>query len=120
MKYVGLTTVIVTAAAAIVIAMTAVSHAAPVIAAGNPVKGKILYAREKCDVCHRINGAGAAVGPDLSAVGTRRTAASLAKFLPNPTPINPKKPPAIKMPPVNVKGQDLEDVIAYLLTLKGK
>ena len=97
-----------------------VSRGAEPGAAGDPVKGKAIFTREKCNVCHRVNGSGGVLAPDLSAVGARRSAAWLAKFLPNPTVLDPKNPPKVKMTPPNVKGQDLDDLIAYLLTLKGK
>ncbi len=119
MKLAGLTLSAIVIAV-IVITATTVSRAATPIAPGDPAKGRLVFVREKCSVCHRVNGSGAATGPDLSAVGSRRTAAWLAKFLPNPTPIDPKKPSPIKMPPPNVKGQELDDLIAYLSTLKGK
>jgi mono/diheme cytochrome c family protein len=94
------------------------SHAAAA-PSGDPVKGMKVYADQKCATCHKINGTG---GPlvDLSAIGAKRDAAWLAKYLVNPTTIDPKNPPKIKMKPTTAKGQDLDDLIAYLLSLKGK
>jgi mono/diheme cytochrome c family protein len=37
-------------------------------------KGEKIYADKKCAVCHMIKGKGGKVGPDLSAVGTKRDA----------------------------------------------
>ncbi len=59
------------------------SRAATVGAAsvvGDPARGKTLFdAKGACASCHRVNGTGSRVGPDLSAVGShaqcRRTAA---------------------------------------------
>jgi cytochrome c2 len=115
MRHVGIT-LFVSAAVAMLIATTAVSRAAAPMAPGDPAKGKLLFVREKCHVCHRIGDSGGKVAPDLSNVGTRRNAAWLAKFLPNPQPLDPKNPPKVKMTPPNVKGQELDDLIAYLLT----
>ena len=87
--------------------------------AGNPVKGQNIFTLQKCTTCHKVNGKGpTTLGPDLGAIGSKRDAASLAKFLVKPTPLDPAKPPIVKMEAVKVKGQDLDDLIAYLLTLK--
>jgi cytochrome c2 len=91
----------------------------PAQAAGDPVKGQKIFTAQKCTTCHKVGGKGGVLAPDLSAVGTRRDAAWLAKFLPNPTTIDPKNPPKVKMTPLKIKGQDMNDLIAYLLSLKG-
>jgi len=87
--------------------------------AGDPAKGERIFTLQKCTTCHKVNGKGpTTLGPDLGTIGSRRDAASLAKFLVKPTPLDPAKPPIVKMEAVKVKGQDLDDLIAYLLTLK--
>jgi len=96
------------------------SHAAAAVPAGDPVKGMKVFADQKCTTCHAVNGVGGKLAPDLGAVGNKRDAAWLAKYLANPTTIDPKNPPKIKMKPTTAKGQDLDDLIAYLLSLKGK
>jgi len=96
------------------------SQAAAAAPAGDPVKGQKVYADQKCATCHNIAGVGGKLAPDLAAVGAKRDAAWLAKYLVNPTTIDPKNPPKIKMKATTAKGQDLDDLIAYLLTLKGK
>lgn len=85
---------------------------------GDPVKGKQVYlnSNPKCSLCHTIGASGGKFGPDLSAIGKKRDAAWLAKYLPNPRFVDP----ANKMPAVAAKGKDLEDLIAYLVSLKGK
>ena len=88
--------------------------AAPVTAAGDKVKGAQIYKDAKCSVCHKIGPAGGKMGPDLTKVGATRDLAWLAKYLANPKAENPKN----KMPPVKAKGAELDDLIAYLLSLK--
>jgi cytochrome c2 len=87
-------------------------------AAGDPVKGKQVYlnSNPKCSFCHSVGASGGKFGPDLTAIGKKRDAAWLAKYLPNPRFFDP----ANKMPAVAAKGKDLEDLIAYLVSLKGK
>jgi putative heme-binding domain-containing protein len=60
---------------------------------GNVARGQALYGgKGKCGTCHRINGAGPRVAPDLSDVGAARTPAALQRSLLDPTaamwPIN--------------------------------
>ncbi len=63
------------------------------VALGDADRGRALYAgRGDCARCHRINGSGSRSGPDLSDVGTTRTAGLLESALLDPTgsmfPIN--------------------------------
>ena len=88
--------------------------AAPVAAAGDKVKGEKVYKDAKCSVCHKIGSTGGKMGPELTKVGAARDLAWLTKYLVNPKAENPKN----KMPPVKAKGADLDDLIAYLLSLK--
>jgi len=83
---------------------------------GDRVNGKDIFTAQRCALCHMIDGTGGVLGPDLTAVGNRRNAAWLYEYLPKPQANKPTN----KMPPVAVKGQDLDDLVAYLLSLKGK
>ena len=67
--------------------------------AGDPVKGRQVYlnANPKCSLCHMIGASGGKFGPELTAIGKKRDAAWLAKYLPNPKFENP----ANKMPAVD-------------------
>jgi len=51
---------------------------------GDPVRGEKLYAKGGCARCHTIAGRGGAIGPDLSDIGKRRSAAYLRDALVNP------------------------------------
>jgi len=81
---------------------------------GNAANGEKLYTAQKCNVCHQVAGKGGKMGPELTKVGTKRDAKWLASYLANPKSVDPKN----KMPVVKLKGSDMDDLIAYLLTLK--
>jgi len=98
----------------LVSAVVLAALAAPVAAAGDKVKGEQVYKDSKCSVCHKIGTAGGKMGPELTKVGGARDVAWLNKYLVNPKADNPKN----KMPPVKAKGADLENLIAYLVSLK--
>lgn len=104
--------------AAFGLAASVAPGAVPAPQGGDPVKGAKIYASAmpKCTLCHKIGAAGGKLGPDLSAVGQKRDAAWLAKYLVNPKIVDPKN----KMPAVKVKGADLDDLVAYLGSLGKK
>ncbi len=59
-------------------------QAAGAAASGDPQKGKAIYDASGCSGCHMIDGQGGSSGPDLSKVGTIRSAALLRKILLDP------------------------------------
>ena len=66
---------------------------ATVIAAGDAGRGKVIFeGNGTCRNCHRVNGQGSRVAPDLSEIGTVRSADALQHSLLDPTanmrPIN--------------------------------
>jgi putative heme-binding domain-containing protein len=66
---------------------------ATAVALGDPIRGQALYeGKGRCATCHRVNGKGSHAGPDLSDIGTSRTASVLQQTLIDPTstmtPIN--------------------------------
>lgn len=88
--------------------------AMPVAAQGDKTKGEKLYADLKCSMCHTIGAGKKKMGPDLTKVGATRDRAWLLKYLPDPKAENVKN----KMPAAKAKGADLDNLIAYLLSLK--
>jgi putative heme-binding domain-containing protein len=58
---------------------------------GSPEAGRALYTRLSCSTCHIIDGAGAAVGPDLSQIGALRGAAFLRESLLDPAAARPER-----------------------------
>ena len=52
---------------------------------GDAARGKLLFdGKGACASCHRVNGAGSRVGPDLTSVGAARSAAELQRALIDP------------------------------------
>ena len=58
---------------------------APPAARGDPVHGEQIYrTKGNCAQCHTVHGSGGAIGPDLTDIGARRSAAYLRESLVNP------------------------------------
>ena len=54
--------------------------------AGDAVRGQSIFAgKGECATCHRVNGVGSRVGPDLSSVGQLRRSVELEQSLLDPT-----------------------------------
>ncbi|HYX81876.1 MAG TPA: cytochrome c oxidase subunit II [Gemmatimonadales bacterium] len=95
-----------------------------------PAKGSVeetgqqIFRRSPCIGCHTITGvAQGKVGPDLTHVGGRGTIAGA--LFPNSTEMlhrwimnAPSLKPGVLMPPQNLRGSDLDALIAYLQSLK--
>jgi putative heme-binding domain-containing protein len=60
-------------------------QAPPTTLPGDPQRGAVLYqTKGDCAACHTIAGQGGAVGPDLTGIGTSRSAPHLRESLVNP------------------------------------
>jgi cytochrome c oxidase cbb3-type subunit III len=59
-------------------------HAPGEAALGDPEKGKAVYSASGCANCHMIDGQGGSSGPDLSKIGTVRSAVLLRNILLDP------------------------------------
>lgn len=84
---------------------------------GNADAGKTLY-EKKCMTCHSIGGHGgpmAKIGGPLDDVGSKQDEAWLLAYITEPK----SKMPDSKMPKLKLTETELNDVVAYLLTLKG-
>jgi cytochrome c oxidase subunit II len=99
----------------------------PAVAPNNPQTqhGQQVFLTHACVMCHTIRGttAGSRVGPDLTHLASRSTIA--AGMLPNTIGnlggwiMNPQSlKPGSRMPPNQISGTDLQDLLAYLETLR--
>jgi cytochrome c oxidase subunit 2 len=88
-------------------------------------QGQRLFEAQSCSGCHTITGTTAAgtVGPDLSDFGqrlaigamtVRNTAAELRRWITDPQSIKPGN----LMPPTQLTKQELDEIVAYLESLK--
>jgi len=53
--------------------------------------GEVLFHQVGCDRCHRVNGAGGRIGPDLSAIGKTRSAEHLRQSILDPSADVPRR-----------------------------
>ncbi|MDR0842748.1 MAG: cytochrome c [Acidobacteriota bacterium] len=74
--------------------------------------GKEVYATQKCSLCHSTDGSGK---KSLVGVGTRLKPDDIRKWIKSPKEM--KSDTAMKSYP-NLPGKDLDDLVAYLATLK--
>ena len=95
--------------------------------AGDPAKGKELVTAKGCIACHTIQGVPGAVGtigPELTKVASKATFVpdvnlafnddNLKKWLSNP----PGVKPATQMPNLGLSADEINNLVAYLKTLK--
>src|SRR5437879_3434267 len=87
----------------------AMKRTGPAVAAG-----RALFERLQCTSCHRIHGEGGAIGPDLSYVGDHRDRDWLIKHFRDPRSTSPGS----IMPKFPLNERELNDLTAYMLSLK--
>ena len=89
---------------------------------GDPKRGEEVFATNKCTLCHSIAGKGNKNGP-LDDIGSKLTAEEIRQWLINPAEMTGKTK-ATRKPPMSsfakLPKEDLESLIAYLMTLKKK
>ena len=76
--------------------------------------GKKVYSEMKCPMCHKMEGVGGKIGPELSGVGTRKDAEWIKGFLKDPKSVIPDT----KQPPFKGTDEQLEALVTYLMSLK--
>jgi putative membrane-bound dehydrogenase-like protein len=96
------------------------------VTAGVPARGEQIFWKHPvaaCAICHMLGGKGSAIGPAIDGIATRATPAYIHESLTEPNKVLAKgfeKLGVSPMPPMGLilKPQELEDVKAYLQTLK--
>jgi putative heme-binding domain-containing protein len=58
--------------------------------AGDPERGRLIYARSACASCHILDGKGVSIGPDLTSIETRRGASQIRATLTDPSKTIPQ------------------------------
>jgi mono/diheme cytochrome c family protein len=71
-----------------------------------------LYDRYKCNVCHRFNGDGGSLAPDLSFEGSRAQRQWMAEFVKNPLTVRPTL--IFRMPQFDITDQEASVIADYL------
>ena len=85
-------------------------------------KGIKVYAASKCSTCHSIDGKGNAKGA-LDSIGLKLTADEVREWMTHPAEMT-KKTNATRKPPMraypNMSKEDLDALVAYMMSLKKK
>lgn len=71
-----------------------------------------LYVKYRCDACHRFNGFGGTLAPDLSFEGSRVRRQWLMDFLKNPQTLRPTL--TLRMPQFNMTDEEAATIADYL------
>jgi cytochrome c2 len=97
-----------------VILAVAAGLSVPVLA-GDAGAGEAVYKANHCSMCHQIGGQGGKMGGPLDNEGSKRDADWLKKYIKDPKSVEPTS--KMKAFP-NISDKDLDDLVAYILTLK--
>ncbi len=76
--------------------------------------GREVYAAQKCALCHSIEGIGGKKSP-LDGAGSKLKPEDIKKWIRTPKAM---KPNSTMKPYPNLPEKDLDDLVAFLLTLK--
>jgi mono/diheme cytochrome c family protein len=84
---------------------------------GQPWTGRVLF-REHCQQCHRAEGEGGEVGPDLSASSDPRTLTGLAASLWNHAPAMGERMQELGLGRPTFSQEEMADLITYLFAIR--
>jgi len=77
------------------------------------VQGALVYQSGGCSDCHKVNGVGTELGPNLNGLDKRRSRSWVEEHFVDP----PKLSPGSIMPPYKFSQRDLDNLTAYLFAL---
>jgi ubiquinol-cytochrome c reductase cytochrome b subunit len=80
------------------------------------VEGAALFEKNRCAVCHAVNGAGGKIGPALNGLSAHRTEAWVQDHFRDPK----KMSPGTSMPAYPFTQADMQNMVSYLFTLPDK
>ena len=85
---------------------------------GRPGLGRELFAEKKCVRCHSVGGVGGTLGPDLVALGVRRSPVEFAATIWNKAPamMVAMETRGITVP--QLRPEDMADIVAYLYSVR--
>jgi len=85
---------------------------------GRPELGRNLFSEKGCIQCHKVGGVGGTVGPDLVALGVRRSPTEFAATIWNKAPAMMKAmgSEGVKVP--QLKPEEMADIVAYLYSVR--
>ncbi len=103
------------------VAVLGILAAGPAFAQGAAAKGEKVYADQKCSLCHSIAGKGNAKG-SLDNVGSKLSADEIRQWITDPKGMTAKTKATRKpeMKQYTLPKEDVDALVAYLSTLKGK
>ena len=84
-------------------------------AAPRLAQGKLLFETSGCRGCHKLEGVGGNIGPELDRVGTRRSPGWLKEHFLAPSAVTPGS----GMPPQKFSEPDLDAIVLYMLSQTG-
>ena len=76
--------------------------------------GLVLFSSKGCSGCHKIDGVGGDIGPDLTEVGARLKPDTMSRILTDPKSVNPKA----TMPKIAMTTQERAELVKFLSGLK--
>jgi mono/diheme cytochrome c family protein len=85
---------------------------------GRPELGRELFVEKKCIQCHSVGGVGGQVGPDLVALGVRRSPVEFAATIWNKAPAMMAAMATRNITVPQLRPEDMADLVAYLYSLR--